>query len=925
MSSTKRISEEEWWKYKPQIQEMYLVQDMSLPAIVVALADHNFHPSKSQVERKLKAWGFRKNIPKRLGQDFWRYVHHEIEKRQAEGKKTHLYLDGIIQDSGKVRRETARHRGFRYGYEASPSPPEGLTIRLKTPPPLILTNPWPPTLPWLRFKAQVRNSIMFMPGSTTNLDQSSVGTAGRLSSLVLEMAGLQLGQATVSSPSSLASLLESTIPESYPGEISDQCVAMLRGPSQKMIYEQLLVLMFGLSNKMVGVELSWEFILELLDKSGILSKAMIFDDRSTSLLALREYLFQRSFVALMNMSYGKIPRQVNVSSTVKLIQWLLASGQPADIAVHYRLIHFTPVQIAIILHMPMLLVLLLEHGANPNWTVHGHMAQGSGLPFKWRHRPMTLWSFPPLFLAVHCASDPDDIQILDILLSFGAEEVTIHHEIPGFLTHASLFTVAAWHEDQPMALALLEKLFGLFQIDSQTRHPYQMPRYDLADIVIAAASAGHSFVIQLLHDRGFDVAARNGFGLTALHAAAYMGHIDCCQGLINLGLSTRHDDASLPSPIQLACFGNHLKVVKFLHEHGSSINQHYEMRKERYKFLLMHYFCHMVFGFSEEEIGRMTAPKSHIEAAMVEASIPANTRRVDNPTYLDMLADFLQPPFDIRGLWRRRSSAPLISYLLQHGETLPISPDYMAFQAAHNADAELLRIALQNGANCNKRMRSRGGSKKSMLQHALHSPCASAIFGRIGIAKRLIDRNASLNEPAVGWHGRTALEGAAEHGHIDMVDFLLHHGVDTTNSGRRQYIRAIRFAEREGHYVTANLLRNHRARTIDDETMSGAGSLLNELEGERVRHCCEAYTMWEYFERVVPSKPSSQADLCDIQDSESDQSNEDSDLWLEPQGQRVRVTEGESAGQPSEGIYKFDEPLFGVEEASMYEALVLDG
>jgi len=78
---------------------------------------------------------------------------------------------------------------------------------------------------------------------------------------------------------------------------------------------------------------------------------------------------------------------------------------------------------------------------------------------------------------------------------------------------------------------------------------------------------------------------------------------------------------------------------------------------------------------------------------------------------------------------------------------------------------------------------------------------------------------ADVNAPRASKQGRTALEGASEHGRIDMIELLLHHGAKTTGTGRRQFVRSIKFAEREGHFVAAGLLRKCREWTAEDEIL----------------------------------------------------------------------------------------------------------
>lgn len=76
----------------------------------------------------------------------------------------------------------------------------------------------------------------------------------------------------------------------------------------------------------------------------------------------------------------------------------------------------------------------------------------------------------------------------------------------------------------------------------------------------------------------------------------------------------------------------------------------------------------------------------------------------------------------------------------------------------------------------------------------------AAIKGHIGIAEMLLNANADVNAAAARNDGRTALEGAAEHGRIDMVQLLLNAGAST------QFTRALELAAENGHNAVTRLI-----------------------------------------------------------------------------------------------------------------------
>ncbi|RYP69162.1 hypothetical protein DL771_006256 [Monosporascus sp. 5C6A] len=92
----------------------------------------------------------------------------------------------------------------------------------------------------------------------------------------------------------------------------------------------------------------------------------------------------------------------------------------------------------------------------------------------------------------------------------------------------------------------------------------------------------------------------------------------------------------------------------------------------------------------------------------------------------------------------------------------------------------------------------------------------AAIMGYMGIMRLLRELGADINAPAAKVSGRTTLEGAAECGRLDMVRLLLNKGATIEGDGRKQFIRAILFAENGGHYAVAKMLRGYREWTDED-------------------------------------------------------------------------------------------------------------
>lgn len=131
-------------------------------------------------------------------------------------------------------------------------------------------------------------------------------------------------------------------------------------------------------------------------------------------------------------------------------------------------------------------------------------------------------------------------------------------------------------------------------------------------------------------------------------------------------------------------------------------------------------------------------------------------------------------------------------------------------ESVQGGSLAMMDLLLKAGAEVNAPAARCGGATALQL---------AAILGRIGIAKMLIDLGADIDAPRAANGGRTALEGAAERGRIDTIQLLLSEGAATGGKGRLQYMRALKFAECEGHLVAANMLREHRDWITEDDKL----------------------------------------------------------------------------------------------------------
>lgn len=219
--------------------------------------------------------------------------------------------------------------------------------------------------------------------------------------------------------------------------------------------------------------------------------------------------------------------------------------------------------------------------------------------------------------------------------------------------------------------------------------------------------------------------------------------------------------------------------------------------------------------------------------------------------------------------------------------------------AIENDTLDIMETLLAAGADVNGGIARDGGA--TALQIA-------AGKGYMGVARRLIDLGASVNAPRARRNGRTALETAAEHGRIDMVQLLLSCGAKTeeTRSSRGQFTRSIQFASREGHAVVAQLLRDWREWTEDDE-----GLMSTDMAGEAT---------WLSDDSLEDSY--SDSDTFTESDSDADASDNLSSQWedgSEDSGDQVEHSE-DDVGEP-EGVQDIPDEEFRPQVESFLGAI----
>jgi Clr5 domain len=127
------VSEDNWERHKATIRKLYLEENKTLDEVIEVMNEaygfvsaykpsfgatyiHSYLSSKSNYERRIRRWKFRKNH----AASEWEAVVQRVQSRDRDGKKSNVYIDTRSVSSEKLQRKVALYcSGPRFGIETS--------------------------------------------------------------------------------------------------------------------------------------------------------------------------------------------------------------------------------------------------------------------------------------------------------------------------------------------------------------------------------------------------------------------------------------------------------------------------------------------------------------------------------------------------------------------------------------------------------------------------------------------------------------------------------------------------------------------------------------------------------------------------------------------------------------------------------------
>ena len=366
------------------------------------------------------------------------------------------------------------------------------------------------------------------------------------------------------------------MPESYSGEHLSRAEVILAGSGSEILQERIKLAIYGLSNNFHDVyeRRRWEDVVAVLEEIGIMQIPFnfnAFDD--TTISAFMEKLFQGTLHRACEHDDEK-PQQV--------LKWLLSSGQSCNVGMKnsmYAKSGMAPLQKAAWAGRPDLVKLLLDYGADLNWTVSGEACRVPPLYYATAVGKLELvhilaehgaYQVPALYYAVAAGN----FEVAQILAEHGAD--LLHTYKPTGVTFVDMVSICGQSagfrkKDSSARLHSVDLIKNVLQL-LLSRYKLESPAsFITPDVFIAAASAGNDDVIQFLYSISKNISAGNGSGITPLHAAARYGRISTCHLLLQLGaqVNTSHQ---YPSPLHVASNYGQEDAVRLLLANGAEAN-----------------------------------------------------------------------------------------------------------------------------------------------------------------------------------------------------------------------------------------------------------------------------------------------------------------------------------------------------------------
>ncbi|OHW97370.1 ankyrin repeat-containing domain protein [Colletotrichum incanum] len=865
------IKDEEWKRLQPVIQKLYLIEDKSLKDVLTILSMyHSFRPSKAQLEWKLKQWHMTKNMTS----SEWKYVAYQIRKRHVAGKESVVCLSGVRLRDATVEKARSRHC-YETAIEKSmgvvaPSSPTDLSLVIRTPSPQRVPELWNMhNIPWLSARSLIKvpgpvDAHFSLPG-----DEILMWALQNRPVQVNHTARLQSTFEALQLPyreehDRVIKMLLHVLPQTdgWVALMSQKYAELpvsIQSALDRLFKEVILKSDLNLVRSLTGMGVDANQALNgIMNRYGILVAPSAFEyatmindwpliqllvelkanppignmgiiesawkARNTAIIAHSRIVLdllseKREHISVYINHLAKsgitpMMAAIGIGDT-ELVRRLLRLGTSLDIPSPYSTF-FSPLQYAAFVSDVKMLREILRQGADLN---HCHpsnagnyrsprLKHGGGVKIPIRYARKT---------ALQIALLEDKPENAMFLLAAGANLIGCELAIAISLRqHAIvnelLIRGASYAETStiPGTLSVLEAavlaedmalISRIVDDNSQT-----VIVSALWPAILVAKFTSDLSTFKLLFGRISAPSELENLWLgTAMYLAATIGDLRTVELMLASGLR----------PERCLEIGSILKDAFIAKKTSWIVYRYCQWRED-----ILQSTKRTLMEVATDPFVLQEEPDFMFLLYQSGYHLPP---KFDHPTSLENLEKLHS--FGVRMTPQMLSTSiqrnyhDVTEWLLVLGFDVNRTCDHddhydsPVQAAAGKGNLPLVERLINLGADINAPARVYGATA---LQ-------AASMRGYFGLVRRLLELQADPNAPGRGWTGRTALEGAAENGKLDVVQLLLNSGVQTVGSGRRQYVRAIGFARLEGHHALARLIKSHRLweqadqKLIDDK------------------------------------------------------------------------------------------------------------
>lgn len=400
------------------------------------------------------------------------------------------------------------------------------------------------------------------------------------------------------------------MPETQENENLVRARRLLQGTADERHSECVKIGLYKISNNLLSVDensyTEWEIITEMLEASGIMKAPLQPRDiTDATMAAIMEKLFQRT---MRNIVLEPTNNSLEKSSPGRSIKWLLQSGQSPDIRIDYSVggdvCSETPLQMAAQMRSLQLMPRLLDHGASPDLSFEpwDEFEEDGIFEDNAIHPLLETVSYYDCFdegrldiierlLKMTSSVSMDSIirmimnrgryfsELMEVLIQNGADIFQSIKATKGAAWFVDTFSIIACtvkHSCEPKKLHPFFRLLENAGIQNLSEVPEAL---DTTSIVLLAAAEGNTAFLEDLRSYGIDTTAPGNLGSSAIHVAAYYGHLETCERLVlehHAPVNAFESTNQIPSPLHFAVGGGNLGIVRLFHDSKVDVNEVFE-------------------------------------------------------------------------------------------------------------------------------------------------------------------------------------------------------------------------------------------------------------------------------------------------------------------------------------------------------------